>query len=35
MSKAAGEHAAQFEWDQIARQWQGVFEEVVGQHRIS
>jgi glycosyltransferase involved in cell wall biosynthesis len=35
MSKAAVQHATQFEWDQIARQWQGVFEEVAGQRRIS
>jgi glycosyltransferase involved in cell wall biosynthesis len=33
MSKAAIEHAAQFEWDQIAQQWQDVFEEVAGQRR--
>ncbi|HEX4487999.1 MAG TPA: glycosyltransferase family 4 protein [Terriglobales bacterium] len=33
MSKAAIEHAGHFDWDEITRQWQSVFEEVVARRR--
>ncbi len=32
MSKAAAEHAAHFDWDQVASQWARAFEEVVGKN---
>ena len=33
MGQAAIEHAEKFEWDVIAKQWQGVFEQVVAKRR--
>jgi len=33
MSAAAAQHAFQFDWDTITRDWESVFVEVVGKRR--
>ena len=35
MAAAAARHSQKFDWDQIADQWAGVFQEVAAEHRGS